>query len=106
MQFFFPDFRMEGLRKNNKESSNAGEDAGPSYAAANSAGPNLTAESSVPAVVTPKDAVARSICHTRQIDSFSSSQGSLSVASHSLSRFCQSAGRVLSLQEFLKEKQV
>ncbi|GAB0187254.1 dynein heavy chain 8, axonemal [Grus japonensis] len=96
---------MEVIQKNNTESSNAGEDAGLSLAATNSAGPNLTAESSVPAAVTPEDVVVRSIRQTRQIASFSSSRESLSAASRKLSRFCRSTSGVLSLQEALKEKQ-
>lgn len=97
---------MEGAQKNNKESSNTGEDAGPSLAAAKSTGPYLTVESSVPAPVISEDAVARSIRHSRQIASFCSSQESFSLASRKLSRFCRSASGVLSLQEVLKEKQV
>ncbi|XP_074720939.1 dynein axonemal heavy chain 8 [Strix uralensis] len=96
---------MERVQKNNKERLNTGEDAGPSLAIANSAGHNLTAESSVPALVTPEDAVARSIRHTLQIASFSSSQESFSLASQRLSRFCQSTSGVLSFQEVWKEKQ-
>lgn len=107
--FFFlqiSDFKMEGVQKNNKESSNAGEDAGPSLAATNNAGSNITAECSVPAPIALEDAVARSIRHTREIASFSSSQESFSIASRRLSRFCRSTSGVLSLQEVLKEKQV
>uniref|UniRef100_A0A663EUR1 Dynein axonemal heavy chain 8 n=1 Tax=Aquila chrysaetos chrysaetos TaxID=223781 RepID=A0A663EUR1_AQUCH len=96
---------MEGVQKNNKESSNTGEDAGPSLAAINNAGSNLTAECSVPAPTALEDAVARSIHHTREIASFSSSQESFSIASRRLSRFCRSTSGVLSLQEVLKEKQ-
>lgn len=97
---------MEGVRKSNKESSNTGEDAGPGLAARHGAGSNVTAESSMPAHVTPEDAVARPTHYSRQMPSFSSSQESTSVASRRLSRFCRNTSGVLSLQEIFKEKQV
>ncbi|XP_074024884.1 dynein axonemal heavy chain 8 [Numenius arquata] len=97
---------MEGVQENNNESSNSGEEAGPSVAATNSAGPNLTVESSVPAIVLPEDALPRSIHHTRRMTSYSSSLDSFSIASRKLSRFCRSASGVLSLQEVLRERQV
>lgn len=94
---------MEEEQKNNEESSNTGEDAGPSLAATNSTGPNLPAKSSGPTLVTPEDDVARSIRHTQPRASCSTSQESVFVASR---KFYRSASGVLSLQEVLKEKQV
>lgn len=102
--FFFPqiaDFRMEKIQKNSKDSSSTGEDA-----SKNSAGPNLTTESPVPALLAPEDAVTKSARSSRQIASLASSRESLSVAARKLSRFCRGTSGVLSMQEVLKEKKV
>ncbi|XP_064014378.1 dynein axonemal heavy chain 8 [Pogoniulus pusillus] len=96
---------MEEVKTNSKENANTGEDGGPNLAATHRAGPNLKAESSVPAPITQEDAGARSVRYFTQRSSYASSLECHSIASRR-SKFCRSASGVLSLQEFLKEKQV
>lgn len=97
-------FRMEEV-KNSKEKANTGEDDGPNLAATHRAGPNLKAESSVPAPITQEDSGARSVRYFTRLSSYASSLECHSITSRR-SKFCRSASGLLSLQEFLKEKQV
>ncbi|XP_064365601.1 dynein axonemal heavy chain 8 [Dromaius novaehollandiae] len=97
---------MEGIPRDNIESSNTGEDAGPSLTAAGSSGPSLTApEDSAPGHTAPQDAGPTSAGHARQTANLSSFQESSHPVNHRLSKFRRSTSGVQSLQEILREKQ-